>query len=80
MSPGQRQVSTMLASKPLYSLTATQVLELYKNDSITVEEYARSLLARVKERNDLIQAWTYYGQHPLSIIASDGIIAYVCLR
>ena len=70
----------MPVSKPLYSLTATQVLELYKNDSIKVEEYARSLLARVKERNDLIQAWTYYGQHPLSTVASGRKILDVYAR
>ena len=67
----------MPVSKALYSLTATQVLELHKLDSITVEEYARSLLARGKERDYLIQAWTYYGQHPLSTVANGQKLAYV---
>ncbi|KAM5349181.1 hypothetical protein ACJ41O_009004 [Fusarium nematophilum] len=36
-------------SLPLYKLTATQVLELLKNNTITVETYARSLLDRIDE-------------------------------
>ena len=51
----------MLASKTPYVLTATQVLDLLKNNTITVEEYARSLLGRVKERDSIVRAWAYLG-------------------
>lgn len=45
-----------------YKLTATQVLELLKNNSITVEVYARSLLDRVKENESTVKAWAYLGK------------------
>ncbi|KAF5005054.1 hypothetical protein FDECE_8470 [Fusarium decemcellulare] len=47
----------MLASP--YKLTATQVLELLKNKTITVETYARSLLGRIKENDGNVKAWAY---------------------
>ncbi|KAK5701677.1 hypothetical protein LTR97_004495 [Elasticomyces elasticus] len=46
-------------SAKLYSLTATQAVALFKSDSITVEEYARALLDRVRERDDIVKAWAY---------------------
>jgi hypothetical protein len=52
----------MLETKPLYTLTAMQVLELIKNNSVTVEEYARSLLGRIQEREDTVKAWAYLGR------------------
>ncbi|KAK3998160.1 amidase signature domain-containing protein [Cladorrhinum sp. PSN332] len=45
--------------KPLYTLTASQVLVLIKNNTITVQEYARSLLERTRTRDDLIHAWEH---------------------
>lgn len=42
----------------LYRLTGTQVLRLIQQGEVTVEEYARSLLCRIKER-DHLQAWAY---------------------
>lgn len=45
-----------------YILAATQVLDLLKNNTITVEEYARSLLDRVKERDSIVKAWAYLGK------------------
>ncbi|KAK4247278.1 amidase [Corynascus novoguineensis] len=49
----------MRAPNPLYILTASQALDLLKNNTITVEEYARSLLCRIRERDDIVNAWAY---------------------
>lgn len=53
----------MTASKTSYALTATEALQLLSNGNITVEEYARSLLGRIKERDDTVKAWTYLGEN-----------------
>jgi amidase len=45
----------------LFALQATEVSALIKSGDITVEEYARSLLDRIKDRDDVIKAWTYLG-------------------
>lgn len=42
-----------------YRLTATEALALLKNGSLTVEDYAKSLLARISERDAAVQAWAY---------------------
>ncbi|RSL66281.1 hypothetical protein CEP54_003789 [Fusarium duplospermum] len=47
-----------MTSSP-YKLTATQVLELLKNNDITVEAYARSLLDRIKENDGTVKAWAH---------------------
>jgi hypothetical protein len=52
----------MSGSGSLYALNASQVLDLLKNNTITVEEYARSLLSRVKERDNIVNAWAYLGK------------------
>ncbi|RJE21239.1 hypothetical protein PHISCL_06421 [Aspergillus sclerotialis] len=41
-----------------YRLTGSQILRLIQQGEVTVEEYAKSLLARIKEREH-IQAWAY---------------------
>ena len=41
---------------PLYLLTASQALDLLKNNTITAEDYARSLLSRIKERDGIVKA------------------------
>ena len=43
----------------LYHLTGTQARDLIQDGKVTVEEYARSLLARIQKRNHLVQAWAY---------------------
>lgn len=40
----------------LHHLTATQVLCFIRQGKLTVEDYSRSLLARIQER-DHVQAW-----------------------
>ncbi|KAI0383606.1 glutamyl-tRNA amidotransferase subunit A [Hypomontagnella monticulosa] len=42
-----------------FRLTATQTLEKFRDGSLTVEEYARSLLSRIEERDAAVQAWAY---------------------
>ncbi|KAF4960506.1 hypothetical protein FGADI_913 [Fusarium gaditjirri] len=42
-----------------YHWTATQALELLKNNTISVEAYAQSLLDRIHERNRTIKAWAH---------------------
>lgn len=46
----------------LCMLTATQVLDMLKKDTITVEEYAVSLLDRIEERDSTVKAWVYLGE------------------
>lgn len=43
----------------LYRLTATEVLRKIKEGEISVEEYATSLLKRIKTRDAAVQAWAY---------------------
>lgn len=42
-----------------FHLTATDVLKLLKNGSLTVEDYAKSLLSRIQKRDAAVQAWAY---------------------
>lgn len=42
----------------LYRLTATDALRLIQRGEVTVEEYAKSLLARIRDREHL-HAWAY---------------------
>src|SRR4051794_35239812 len=42
-----------------YRLTATQVLALIKAGELTVEDYAKSLLSRIKQRDQVVKAWAY---------------------
>lgn len=42
-----------------FQLTATQVLEKFQDGTLAVEEYARSLLSRIEERDAAVQAWAY---------------------
>lgn len=42
-----------------YQFTATQALAKFKDGSVKVEEYARSLLARIEKRDDAVKAWAY---------------------
>ncbi|KAK1470250.1 amidase [Colletotrichum tamarilloi] len=43
----------------LHELTATQVLELLQNNTVTVETYARGLLDHVKETESIVKAWAF---------------------
>lgn len=42
-----------------YRLTARQALALMQKGNLTVEDYAKSLLARIKARDDVVKAWAY---------------------
>ncbi|KAI0433880.1 amidase [Xylaria sp. FL1042] len=43
-----------------YRFTATQALSNIKDGSLTVEQYARSLLSRIQERDATVQAWEHF--------------------
>ncbi|KAG9502232.1 hypothetical protein J7337_005058 [Fusarium musae] len=49
-------------NSPPYKWTTTRALELLKNDSISVEAYAQSLLGRIQERDRATKAWAYLGK------------------
>ncbi|KAJ0420265.1 amidase signature domain-containing protein [Aspergillus carlsbadensis] len=40
-------------------LTATQALALIRSNELSVESYARSLLARIESRDEAVKAWAY---------------------
>lgn len=42
-----------------YRLTAVEALQAFETGSLTVEEYARSLLRRIEERDHIVKAWAY---------------------
>lgn len=46
----------------LYLLTATRILALLRQNTITVEDYARSLLGHNDERDSTVKAWEYLGK------------------
>jgi hypothetical protein len=56
-----RNMSTMHSTKALHTLTAVQAYRLLKENNITVEDYAQSLLSRIKERDNIVKAWEYFG-------------------
>lgn len=43
----------------LYRLSATKVLKEIKENGLSVEEYAKSLLNRIEVRDAEVQAWAY---------------------
>lgn len=42
-----------------YRLTATEAGALMQKGDLSVESYAKSLLARIKERDSQVKAWAY---------------------
>ncbi|KAI6369740.1 hypothetical protein MCOR25_004369 [Pyricularia grisea] len=42
-----------------YRLTASETLQKVRAGELTVERYAQSLLDRIKDRDDAVQAWAY---------------------
>jgi len=45
-----------------YQLTATEALHQIKAGDLTVEAYAQSLLNRIHDRDEVVQAWAYLDQ------------------
>lgn len=39
--------------------TVSEIVPLIKSGTLTVEKYVHSLLARIKERDERVQAWAY---------------------
>lgn len=48
-----------MTTRPLWRLTATEVLPLLRNGSLKVSEYTSALLARIQERDQQVKAWVY---------------------
>ncbi|RGP69096.1 amidase [Fusarium longipes] len=46
-------------SSEAYKLTATEVITKIRDGQLSVEEYAQSLLARIKERDSVVKGWVY---------------------
>lgn len=42
-----------------WQVTASEALQAFGNDSLTVEDYAKSLLKRIEDRDDAVKAWAY---------------------
>ncbi|KAG0651524.1 Glutamyl-tRNA(Gln) amidotransferase subunit A 1 [Hyphodiscus hymeniophilus] len=42
-----------------YRLTASEALSLMQKGELTVQDYAKSLLARIKDRDEVVKAWAY---------------------
>ena len=42
-----------------FRLTASQAQAKFQNGSLTVEEYAKSLLSRIEARDSTVHAWAY---------------------
>jgi amidase len=43
----------------LYKLSASEVVAKTRDGQLSVEEYAQSLLARIKERDPVVKGWAY---------------------
>ena len=43
----------------LHLLSASQAADLIRKDQLSVQEYARALLARVKRRDPIVRAWVF---------------------
>lgn len=48
-----------MSSPEPYRLTAAQVVAQIRSGTLTVEKYAQSLLAHIKQRDDAVKAWAY---------------------
>jgi len=40
-------------------LTATKLLQAFQDDSLTVEDYAKSLLIHIENRDPVVKAWAH---------------------
>jgi Asp-tRNA(Asn)/Glu-tRNA(Gln) amidotransferase A subunit family amidase len=58
---GEVTVDAMSPSKTAepWRLTASEALSKIQADALSVQDYARSLLERIKARDDQVQAWAH---------------------
>ena len=56
---GRRNKQDESMNSDLYRLTATEVLSKIRDGQISVEDYAKSLLGRIEERDGAVQAWAF---------------------
>lgn len=52
------EVLRMVRMEP-YRLTATEALQAFSNSTLSVENYAKSLLEHISQRQTVVQAWEY---------------------
>lgn len=50
-------------AREAWQLTASEALQLIRKGEFTIEEYAKSLLARIKARDDTVKAWVYLNEN-----------------
>jgi hypothetical protein len=50
-----------LPSQDLTLLTAAQISPYLKSGAVSVESYARALIRRVDQRDDVVKAWRHIG-------------------
>jgi Asp-tRNA(Asn)/Glu-tRNA(Gln) amidotransferase A subunit family amidase len=48
-----------MVNSQLHRLTATEVLALTRPGKLSVEDYAKALLARIEKRDPVVHAWVY---------------------
>ncbi|KAH6015922.1 hypothetical protein HBI07_073650 [Parastagonospora nodorum] len=63
--------------KPLSSLPVVEVLRVFDTDLITVQQYARSILRRIEERDDIVKAWEYIESDPELVLHQSKILDQV---
>lgn len=51
--------ASLLTMAELWQLNATDIQAKVANGEITIEEYVKSLLKRIEERDPVVQAWAY---------------------
>lgn len=49
-----------MSTTPLYRLTATEILPLLRNGTLSVSEYTSALCKRIEDRDQLLKAWVYH--------------------
>lgn len=47
-----------MTSEP-FRLTAVEAVQAFSSDTLTVEDYAQSLLKRIEERDPVVKAWAH---------------------
>jgi amidase len=48
-----------MATEP-YRFTATEALKAFDDGTLTVEDYAKSVIKRIQERDSVVKAWAYF--------------------
>ncbi|PHH83928.1 hypothetical protein CDD83_2787 [Cordyceps sp. RAO-2017] len=62
-------------TRPLHDRTAAEIRDLIREGGVTVEQYARDLIARFDERDGEIHAWAHFDREGILLEAKrlDGL-------